>query len=292
MTVVAAVAAGDVVRVFTRCCKAVMAGAACAHDLDVVDGVDGRERVGVMAVFADIGRRNVRRVLADRIRAVVAARTTIDDIRVIEVRRRPANRRVTVVAGIAGGQVGRVLARCGNAIMTGAAGTDDLGMVHGEYRCEHVCRMAVLANIAGLNVRQMLAGGLGAVVAAGAVVAVVAARDVRRMFARRGDAVVAGATGSENLRVVYCGNRLEGDRAMAILADIGRLDVRWPLSHCGGAVMAPHAIPGDANVIEHGRQPGCHGVAVLALIVGRNGGWRLAGRLYAVVTSHAAAGHG
>ena len=153
MTVVASIAAGDVVRVFPRCCKAVMAAAAGAHYLDVVDGVDRRKRVGVVAIFADIGRRNMCRVLADGIRAVVAARATVDDVRVIEVRRRPANCRVTVVAGIAGGQVCRVLAYCGNAIMAGAAGTDHLSMVHGEYGCEHVRRMAVLADIAGLNVR-------------------------------------------------------------------------------------------------------------------------------------------
>lgn len=153
----------------------------------------------------------MRRVFACGVGAVVAARTVITDIHVIEIRWYPAGRRVTVVAVIASIQVSRVLAGCGDAVMTGAAGAEYLGMVNGKHGRENIGRVAVFADIAGLYMRLVLAGGLRAVMAVETatsnvhvieirrqptdrrvtVVAVVAAGDVSRMFAGRRYAVMA-----------------------------------------------------------------------------------------------------
>ena len=153
----------------------------------------------------------MRRVFACGVGAVVAARTVIADIHVIKIRWYPAGRRVTIVAGTGSVQVRWVFAGCGDAIMTGAAGAKNLGMVNGKRGREHVGVVAVFADIAGLNMRQALAGRLRAIVAVDAVagdvhmveirwqpangrvtvVAVYSAGDVSSVFAGCGDAVMA-----------------------------------------------------------------------------------------------------
>ena len=132
----------------------------------------------------------------------------------------------------------------------------------------------------------MLAGGLGAVVAADAVaadvdvikirgqpadgrvavVAVVATRDMRRVLADRRYAVMAGSAGAHDLRVIDRCRRLESRSVMAIFADVARLNVCRTLAGCGRAVMAADAVTGDAAVIERSGQPGCRGVTVVALV--------------------------
>ena len=59
MTIVAGIAARDMGRVLAGRRDAIVTGAAGTRYLRVVDRVHGREPVGVMAVFADVGRRYV-----------------------------------------------------------------------------------------------------------------------------------------------------------------------------------------------------------------------------------------
>ena len=87
MAVVAVIAARNVCRVLAGRRHAIVTGAAGTNDLGVVNRVRGHEYTGVVAVFADGSRLDVRRVLADRIRAVVATAAVIRDIYVIEIRR-------------------------------------------------------------------------------------------------------------------------------------------------------------------------------------------------------------
>mgnify|MGYP003666318956 CR=1 FL=1 len=60
-----------------------------------------------------------------------------------------------------------------------------------------------------------------------AIVAVVVARDVRWVFAGRGNAVVAGSTGAKHLRVVHGIRRYECTCVMAVFANIRRLNMRY-----------------------------------------------------------------
>ena len=91
MAVIAVIAAGDMRRVFAGHYCTVMAGAAGANDLSVVDRVNRYPGVRRMAVLANIGRLNMRQVLARSVGAVMAAGTVTRNIYVIEIRRQPAD---------------------------------------------------------------------------------------------------------------------------------------------------------------------------------------------------------
>ncbi len=54
--------------------------------------------------------------------------------------------------------------------------------------------------------------------------------------------------------------------AVAVFADVCRLNMDHAFSDCGGAVMAARAIAYDASVVENGRYPPCGAMAVVALI--------------------------
>lgn len=125
-----------------------------------------------------------------------------------------------------------------------------------------------------------------------AVVTIIAAGNVGRVFTRRRDAIMTGTTGAQDLCVIDRRGRCKGDGAVAVLANVGGLHVRRALPCRGSAVMAAHAVPSNARMVEYGREPGAHSMAVVALIVGRNMGWRLPGRLYSIVAADAASGDG
>ncbi len=165
MTVVATIVAGDMRRVFSCCCKTVMTGAAATQHLCVIDRIDGSPHIAVVTIFTDVTRLHMRQVLAGSIHAVVAACAIARNIQVVKCRRSPGDRRVAVVAGIAAGEVRRVFAGCNYAIVTGATGADDLGMVDAKHGRKYVGVVAVLANVAGLNMRKVLANGVHAVMA-------------------------------------------------------------------------------------------------------------------------------
>jgi len=225
VAIVASVAAGDVRQILAGGCDTVMAGTARPDNLVVIDHHRWREDIGGVAVFADSCCLNVGWVLADRFRTVVTANTIAGDIDVIEIRRQPADRAVTVVAGVAAAYVSRVLTRCSNAIVTGTAGTNDLCVVDSDNRHPNGRAMAVLAYIGCLNMCLVLAGCFNAIVAADAVtrdaymikicrdpascpvtvVAGVAAGDVRRMLSGRTDTVVATDAVSNNAAMIEYG---------------------------------------------------------------------------------------
>jgi hypothetical protein len=76
---------------------------------------------------------------------------------------------VAIVASIAAFNMGRVLACGRDTVMTGATGTDNLGVINSHHRRKHVRRVTVLADIRCLNMRRVFADCVGAIVAAGTV---------------------------------------------------------------------------------------------------------------------------
>ncbi len=76
---------------------------------------------------------------------------------------------MTVVTIIAAGDVRRVFAGRRDAVMTGAAGTQYLGVIHGSHRRPHIGVMAVFTNISRLYMCKILTGCCCAVMAADAV---------------------------------------------------------------------------------------------------------------------------
>ena len=71
---------------------------------------------------------------------------------------------MTVVAIDATGDVRRILAGCSDAVMTGPACAEYLRMVNCKHRRKNIGCMAVFADIAGLNVSDVLADCLNAIV--------------------------------------------------------------------------------------------------------------------------------
>ena len=110
----------------------------------------------------------------------MAAHTVACDVDVVEIRRQPANRAVTIVAGVATGNMRQVFANSDDAIMARAASPDHLCVIDDHYRRENIRRVAVLTNIRRLNVRLILANRIRAVVTAHAI-----ARDIDVIEIRR-----------------------------------------------------------------------------------------------------------
>jgi hypothetical protein len=122
---------------------------------------------------------------------------------------------MAVVAIVAAGNMRRVFANGRNVIVAGIAGASNLCVVNNVHRHPDVGRMAIFADICGLYVGRVLARRVGAIVTAGAIardvhmieirwqpadggmtiITIIAAVDVRRIFARRGYAVMTDAAG-------------------------------------------------------------------------------------------------
>jgi len=270
MTVVAIVAAGDVCWMLARRCQAVMTGAASANDLRVIDRDSRRPHIAVVAVFADIGRLYVCQILAGGFHAVMATDAVAGNVHVIEVRRPPGDCGVTIVTGVVAGDVSRVFAGCGNAIMTGAADADDLRVVNSKYGHKNIGAVAVFADVARLNMRRALSGSVHAVMAVDAaardidvikvrrqprdgrmaIIAVIAAGDMGLVFAGGRDAVMTGAARANDLRVVDRRHGRKHIRAVAVFANVAGLNVHRVLAGGLGAVVATEAVIDNVYVIE------------------------------------------
>ena len=214
MTVVATITAGDVVEILAGCDYAVMAGATGAQNLRVVDGIGGHECICIVTILAHVGCADVGRAFTNRIDTVMAARAIVDDPGMIKIGRPPRNCCVAVIAGVAAGDMCRVLAGRNRPVMAGVACANDLRVIDSEYRRENICRMTVFANIAGRDVRDVLTRRIDSVMAVDAVtrdiqvieiggqpasgcvaiVAGIAARHMSQVLPGSGDAIVACRT--------------------------------------------------------------------------------------------------
>ena len=82
------------------------------------------------------------------------------------------------------------------------------------------------------------------------VVAIRAAADVRCMFAGRGDAVMAGTAGADDLCVIDGNRRFKQRRAVAVLTDVAGLNMRRALARGCSTVVTADAVVGNAGVIK------------------------------------------
>ncbi len=216
---------------------------------------------------------------------------------------------MTIVTGIAAGNVGGILAGRDIAVVAGLTGADDLGVIHHGGRRPKIDAMAVFADRSRCYVAWVFAGRVAAVMAARtiardscmvkvgrgpcdggvAIIAIVATRKMGRMLAGRGHAVMTRATAAEYLCVVHRVRWRKGHRVVAVLADIGGLHVRWVFPSCIGTVMAARAIARDIDVIKICRNPAGSGMTVVTAVAARNVGGVLASRSIAIMTGAAAA---
>ena len=165
MAIITVIVTGNMSWVFACCCNAIVTRSARSDDLRMVDRRRRYKSTRIVAILANIGRLNMAYRLADGIDSVVTARAIIDDADVIKIGRAPRYRGVTVVTNIAAWHVRWVFSSRDYAVMTAVAGTNDLGMVNGKDRCKKIRRVAILADIACLNMRRIFAGCLNAIVA-------------------------------------------------------------------------------------------------------------------------------
>ena len=85
VTVIAIIAAINMVRVLAGSDRAVVARRACTNDLRVIDRIHRFEERSIVTVFAHVTRRNMILVLTDCRRAIVAGRTGADDLRMVHL---------------------------------------------------------------------------------------------------------------------------------------------------------------------------------------------------------------
>ena len=165
MAIVTGIGAGHMGRVFAGSGYTIVAGPAGANNLCMVDHIDWSEGDDAMTIFANCCGLYMGRVLADRIGAVMAAHTIAGDVHVIEVCRGPGDGRMAVVAGVAARDMGWRFTRRNITVVAGLAAANNLGMINHKYRRPEIDAMAILAHSRRLNMRDILAGCIGAVVA-------------------------------------------------------------------------------------------------------------------------------
>ena len=191
-------------------------------DLCVVNGEDRCPYVGVVTILANVRCQNMCRILTRCFDAVVAAHAVARNSNVIEIGRQPSGRRVTIVTIVAAGNVRRVLAGRGGAVVTRATGAEYLRVVDSNCWFPDSLAVAVLAYIGGLNMCGTLTRGINTVVTVDAiaddievievgrqpgdgrmtVIAIIAACDMCQVFPDRCNAVVTGSARAQHLRVV------------------------------------------------------------------------------------------
>ena len=108
-------------------------------------------------------------------------------------------------------------------------------------------------------------------------------------LAGRRNAIVAGAAGSQYLRVVDLNRWHPRGLAVTVFADVRRLDVCRRFASCLGTVVAAEAVVGYSDVIEYCGNPCRRIVAAVALVAGRDMRRGLACRLRTVVATDTAA---
>ncbi len=133
-----------------------------------------------MTVLADVCCLDVRWALAGSIATIVAGRTVVCDIDVIEIGRCPGNRGVAIVAVISAGDMSRVLAYGRDSVMAATACADNLSVINSERRHPGVWRMTVLTHIGALYVRWGFAGRIGAVMTIKAIAGYIDVVKIRR----------------------------------------------------------------------------------------------------------------
>ena len=110
----------------------------------------------IVAALARVACVDVRQAFACNLRIIVTANAVIGDASVIERRRNPRVRGMTIIAGITARKMRRMFAGSGCAVMTGEAGTDDLGVIDRVGRDPDDIDVAILADIGGVDMSQVI----------------------------------------------------------------------------------------------------------------------------------------
>ena len=87
---------------------------------------------------------------------------------------------MTIIAGVAAGDMCWVLAGRRDTVVAGTASADHLSVIDRHHRRKNIGCVAVLTDVRRLNVCRVLAGRVGAIVAADAVAGDIHVIEIRR----------------------------------------------------------------------------------------------------------------
>ena len=182
----------------------------------------------------------------------MAGSAAAGDAGMVEGRRCPRRGGVAVAARVATGNVRRCFALGDYAVVACAADTDDLRVIDRISGSPHRCFMAGLTGISRIDVGDVLAGCLHAVVAGGAVSGDATVVEARRDPCAGSMTVVAGLTTG------YMGRRL-ADRGRAIVTGTARAGeccmIHISGEEPGRCIVAVRTFAARIDVID--RLPGC-----------------------------------
>ena len=159
MTIVAGIRTGDVVRRLTCRRRVVMAARTRPVHRRVVHLHHRAPRVRVVTVVAGVGGIDMCGILAGGRSPIVAGRTRLRHSAVVERRPGPADRRVTIVAGIRTRNMVCRFPWCRRIVVTAGAGSVDGRMVNLNHRTPRVRAVAILAGVARIDVPGVLSRG-------------------------------------------------------------------------------------------------------------------------------------
>jgi len=159
MAIVAGLLAGDVIGVLAGSGYPVMTGGAGTEHLEVINAGGRRPEVCAMATLANLGRLDMGGILAGGAHAVMTADTVSADAGMVKSCRTPGDSTVADLAGLRCHQMGGSLSRGGDTVMTIQTGPLDLQVIDPDYRRPEIGAMAILADVAGLNVVYRWSGG-------------------------------------------------------------------------------------------------------------------------------------
>ena len=154
----------EVIRCLACSNNPVVTGRARAQYLIMIDCGDRGPDIRVVAIFADVGSQNVVLVLTRGIRSVMAARTIVNNIRVVKIGGGPGDSGMAIVAVIAACDMRRGLPCRGHAIVARTAGANNLRVVNSDCRFERHSAVTVFACVGRLYVRGALANSSRAIV--------------------------------------------------------------------------------------------------------------------------------
>ena len=169
MAIVAVVAAANVCGMLTSCRDAIVTRAASPHYLRVVDRKDRGPHSRRMTVLAKIACLYMQQVFARGFNTVVATLAVVGDAYVIKVCRSPSCCCVAVIACITARYMCRVFTSCCQAVVARIAGANYLGVINGENGYPDIRGVAILADVACLQMCLALTRGFDAIVTAEAV---------------------------------------------------------------------------------------------------------------------------
>lgn len=165
MANVALLGSCEVTRGDTSGAVPIVAAATIADHIGMINPDHRSPRATAMAILAKVTGVDMAAVFS-RCRGTVVTTDTISGvICVIEISGHPCRGRVTKIAGIVTGDMGRRLAGRGGTIVTAMASANDIRVIDPDHWSPGRIAVAVLTDIASLDMGTVLAGCCGSIMA-------------------------------------------------------------------------------------------------------------------------------